>query len=66
MVLSMLNVQSSDAALDGTERDKLINEVIDQINAEFPPAVLTRPTPAERAKVIAEMKRILAGYLFSV
>jgi len=52
MVLSMLNTQSADAALDGTERDKLVNEVIDQINAEFPPAVLTRPTPVERAKVM--------------
>ena len=52
MVLSMLNTQSADAALDGSERDKLVNEVIDQINTEFPPAVLTRPTPVERAKVM--------------
>ena len=43
MVLSMLNIQPADTALAGDERDRLINEVIDQINAEFTPAVLSRP-----------------------
>ncbi len=51
MVLSMLNSPQADAALAGDERDKLINEVIDQINAEFTPAVLSRPSNADRAKV---------------
>lgn len=35
MVLSMLASPQNDAALDGPERDRLINEVIDQINAPF-------------------------------
>src|SRR5687767_9819641 len=51
MVLSMLNTQPDDTALTGDERDKLINEVIDQINAEFTPAVLSRPTAEDKAKV---------------
>jgi len=51
MVLSMLNTQPADAALAGEERDRLINEVIDQINAEFTPAVLSRPTASDRQKV---------------
>ena len=51
MVLSMLNIQPADTALIGEERDRLINEVIDQINAEFTPAVLSRPTASDRQKV---------------
>ena len=51
MVLSMLNTQPTDTALAGEDRDRLINEVIDQINAEFPPAVLSRPTASDRQKV---------------
>ncbi len=51
MVLSMLNTQPADTALDGPERDRLINEVIDQINAEFTPAVLSRPNASDRQKV---------------
>jgi len=51
MVLSMLNSQQTDMALAGDERDKLINEVIDQINTEFTPAVLSRPTADDKAKV---------------
>jgi pilus assembly protein CpaF len=51
MVLSMLNTQPADTALIGEERDRLINEVIDQINAEFTPAVLSRPTASDRQKV---------------
>ena len=51
MVLSMLNSQQTDTALAGDERDKLINEVIDQINAEFTPAVLSRPSADDKAKV---------------
>jgi pilus assembly protein CpaF len=51
MVLSMLNIQPSDTALAGEERDRLINEVIDQINAEFTPAVLSRPNATDRLKV---------------
>jgi len=51
MVLSMLNIQPADTALIGEERDRLINEVIDQINAEFTPAILSRPTASDRQKV---------------
>ena len=51
MVLSMLASPQNDAALDGPERDRLINEVIDQINAEFTPAILSRPSAADRQKV---------------
>jgi pilus assembly protein CpaF len=47
----MLNTQPADTALIGEERDRLINEVIDQINAEFTPAVLSRPTASDRQKV---------------
>lgn len=51
MVLSMLASPQNDAALTGEERDRLINDVIDQINAEFTPAVLSRPSAADRQKV---------------
>jgi pilus assembly protein CpaF len=51
MVLSMLNTQPVEAALSVEERNRLVDEVIDQINAEFPPAVLSRPSSDDRLKV---------------
>ena len=49
-LLSLYNSTPADAAPDA-ERALVMNEVIDQVNNEFPPKRLASPTPAERAEI---------------
>ena len=49
-ILGLYDTPASDIVLDEVARSAVINEVIDQINQEFPPAVLQSPSETDRSE----------------
>ncbi|PKO11523.1 MAG: hypothetical protein CVU39_28815, partial [Chloroflexi bacterium HGW-Chloroflexi-10] len=63
-ILSLYNQTSGSTTGDpNAEREAVMNEVIDQVNAEFPAKKLSAPTQAERAEIQERVTILVsAGY----
>ena len=52
---------ASQPSLTGAEREGLVNQVIDQINREFPASVLQRPTNEDRTRIRERIAALVAA-----
>ena len=62
-MLGLYDTPANDLALDETTRNSVFNEVIDQVNQEFQPAVLQSPSEAERQRIRERVEAMIAAAL---
>ena len=62
-ILGLYDTTSNDLALDETTRNAVFNEVIDQVNQEFQPAVLQSPSETERQRIRERVEAMIAAAL---
>ena len=62
-ILGLYDTPANDLALDETTRNAVFNEVIDQVNQEFQPAILQSPSEAERQRIRERVEAMIAAAL---
>ena len=63
--MSLLSLYSNNNAIPtgspDAERESVMNEVIDQVNSEYPPGKLSKPTVTERAEIQERVTGLVSG-----
>ena len=62
-ILGLYDAPETTASLDEATRTIVFNEVIDQINREFPPAVLQNPGEADRQRIRERVEALITASL---
>ena len=62
-ILGLYDTPANDLALDETTRNAVFNEVIDQVNQEFQPAILQSPSETERQRIRERVEAMIAAAL---
>lgn len=62
-ILGLYDAPANDIVLDEVTRSAVFNEVIDQINQEFQPAVLQSPSETDRRRIRERVEALIAAAL---
>jgi pilus assembly protein CpaF len=62
-MLGMYDAPENEMSLDDSTRNGIYNEVIDQINHEFEPAILQSPTEKQRRRIHERVETLIASAL---
>ena len=62
-ILGLYDAPANDIILDDVARSAVFNEVIDQINQEFQPAVLQSPSETDRRRIRERVEALIAAAL---
>lgn len=62
-ILGLYDAPANDIVLDEVTRNAVFNEVIDQINQEFQPAVLQSPSETDRRRIRERVEALIAAAL---
>ena len=62
-MLGMYDAPENEMSLDDSARNGIYNEVIDQINHEFEPAILQSPTEEQRRRIHERVETLIAAAL---
>lgn len=62
-ILGLYDAPANDIILDDVTRSAVFNEVIDQINQEFQPAVLQSPSETDRRRIQERVEALIAAAL---
>ncbi len=62
-ILGLYDAPANDIILDDVTRSAVFNEVIDQINQEFQPAVLQSPSETDRRRIRERVEALIAAAL---
>ena len=62
-ILGLYDTPANDIVLDEVSRSAVFNEVIDQINQEFQPAVLQSPSETDRRRIRERVEALIAAAL---
>jgi len=62
-ILGLYDTPANDSVLDETTRNTVFNEVIDQVNQEFQPAVLRSPSETDRLRIRERVETLIAAAL---
>lgn len=62
-ILGLYDAPANDIVLDEVTRSAVFNEVIDQINQEFQPAVLQSPSESDRRRIRERVEALIAAAL---
>ena len=62
-ILGLYDAPANDIVLDEVTRSAVFNEVIDQINQEFQPAVLQSPSESDRRRIRERVEALIASAL---
>ena len=62
-ILGLYDAPANDIVLDEVTRSAVFNEVIDQINQEFQPAVLQSPSETDRRRIRERVEALIASAL---
>jgi len=62
-ILGLYDTPANDSVLDETTRNTVFNEVIDQVNQEFQPAVLRSPSETDRLRIRERVETLISAAL---